>query len=50
MKRYTYFDEPIKVYGIPFFEQNKKFERLPTELRQKLNNLDFLGRRCPVHA
>ncbi len=47
MKIYTCFDEPLKVFGIPFFDEKKKFERLPAELRAKLVNLDFLGRRCP---
>lgn len=47
MKIYTCFDDPIKVFGIPFFEEKKKFERLPQDLRNKLKNLDFLGRRCP---
>lgn len=47
MKKYSCFDEPLKVYGIPFFNENKKFERLPTELREKFKNLDFIGRRCP---
>lgn len=47
MKKYTCFDEPIKVFGIPFFEEKRKFERLPEQLRAKLSNLEFLGRRCP---
>lgn len=47
MKKYTCFDAPIKVFGVPFFEEKKKFERLPEYLREKLKNLEFLGRRCP---
>ena len=47
MKKYTCHDAPIKVFGVPFFDQKKKFERLPDELRAKLKNLEFLGRRCP---
>lgn len=47
MKKYTCFDAPLKVFGIPFFDEKKKFERLPAELRTKLSDLDFLGRRCP---
>lgn len=47
MKTYTCYDAPLKVFGVPFFEENKKFERLPLSLREKLTRLDFLGRRCP---
>ena len=47
MKKYNCFDEPIKVFGIPFFEEKRKFERLPEQLRAKMSNLEFLGRRCP---
>ncbi len=34
--KYSIFDAPVKVYGIPLFEKNKKLERFPEELRQKL--------------
>ncbi len=47
MKKYTCYDAPIKVFGVPFFDEKKKLERLPIELREKLTNLEFLGRRCP---
>lgn len=47
MKTYTCFDEPLKVFGVPFFDERKTFERLPEELRGELENLYFLGRRCP---
>jgi len=47
MKTYTCFDKPLKVFGIPFFDEKKKLERLPAGLREKLKNLDFYGRRCP---
>ncbi len=47
MKIYNCKDAPLKVFGIPFFDEKKKFERLPVELRAKLSHLDFLGRRCP---
>ena len=47
MKKYSCYDKPIKVFGVPFFDKKKKFERLPEELRAKLNHLDFLGKRCP---
>lgn len=47
MKIYTCFEKPLKVFGVPFFEEKKKFERLPKEVREKVPILDFLGRRCP---
>lgn len=47
MKVFNCTDAPLKVFGIPFFDTKKKFERLPAELRASLKNLDFLGRRCP---
>ena len=47
MKVYNCTQSPLRVFGIPFFEKKKTFERLPKELREKLPNLDFLGRRCP---
>ena len=47
MKTYHYYDSPLKIFGLPFFEKNKKLERLPEEVRQQVRSLDFLGRRCP---
>ena len=35
--KYSIFDKPLKVYGIPHFEENRRLERLPAELREKLN-------------
>ena len=46
MKTYTLFDEPLKVYGVPFFEKNKRLTRLPDQLIEQLPNLSHLGRRC----
>ena len=46
MKKYTLFDKPLKVCGVPFFEETKKLTRLPDELIEKLPHLDHLGRRC----
>lgn len=34
--QYSIFDSPIKVYGVPDFEKNRKLERFPEELRKKL--------------
>ena len=33
---YSIFDSPVRVYGIPLFSENKRFERFPEELRNKL--------------
>lgn len=34
--KFSIFDSPIKVYGIPEFEKNRKLERFPEEVRRKL--------------
>ena len=47
MKTFTHLDAPLKVFGVPFFEQTKVFNRLPQEVREQIPSLDFLGRRTP---
>ena len=47
MKTYSMFDSPLKVWGVPFFEEKRKLERLPDEVTVKLPHLGFLGKRCP---
>lgn len=47
MKTFTHLDAPLKVFGVPFFEDKKVFERLPLELREQVKSLEFLGRRTP---
>ena len=47
MKSFSVLEKPIKVFGIPSFEKDKKFTRLPDEVIEKIPSLDFLGRRCP---
>ena len=47
MKAYSIFEKPIKVFGIPNFEKDKKLTRLPDDVIEKIPSLDFLGRRCP---
>ena len=47
MKSYSIFEKPIKVFGIPNFERDKKLTRLPDDVIEKIPSLDFLGRRCP---
>ena len=47
MKTLTHLDAPIKVFGAPFFEEKRIFERLPKHLIEELEYGDKLGRRCP---
>lgn len=48
MKEYSLFEKPVKVYGIPFFEEKKALERVPEALREELGGwMTHLGRRCP---
>lgn len=47
MKTLNIKDAPIKVFGIPFFDKKKVFERIPLEIREKVTSLEFYGRRCP---
>lgn len=46
MKKYTYKDAPLKVFGVPFFEEKKVLERVPSPLRDSIENYDTLGRKC----
>lgn len=46
MKTYSWIERPLKVFGIPFFDERKTPERLPLYLREKLK-LEALGKRCP---
>ena len=48
MKSYSYKDAPLEVFGVPFFEENKNFHRLPPALREALGgSMETLGTRCP---
>ncbi len=47
MKTYSCKDAPLKVFGIPFFEEKKRFERLPEEMMERFPHLEHLGKRCP---
>ena len=40
-------DAPIKVFGVPNIEKTGVFERLPSDVREKLPSLEFLGKRTP---
>lgn len=46
MKTYSLFDKPLKVFGVPFFEEKQSLVRLPDELMAQLPDLSHLGRRC----
>ena len=46
MKTYSLFDKPLKVFGIPFFEEKQQLARLSDELIAQLPHLNHLGRRC----
>ncbi len=40
-------DTPLKIFGVPFYYETGRWERVPEELREKLERLKFLGRRVP---
>ncbi|MBQ3140922.1 MAG: hypothetical protein IJC25_03050 [Clostridia bacterium] len=44
--KYSMFDTPLRMFGIPFFEQTHRIERLDKALRDKLD-LENIGRRTP---
>ncbi len=46
MKTYSLFDAPLRVSGVPFFEENRRLVRLPEQIMEQLPNLAQLGRRC----
>lgn len=51
MKKISYKDEPIKIFGVPEFEKKKKLQRLPREIAEKyegvLQCFPKTGLRCP---
>ena len=47
MKEYSAKQAPLKVYGIPNFEQTKTFHRVPEDVIEKVPSLSFLGKRPP---
>ena len=48
MQIFTHLDKPLKVFGVPFFEQKKNLQRLPDELIAALpEGYKRLGKRCP---
>ena len=47
MKTYNFREFPIKVYGVPFFEETKQMMRLPEYIIDKYPYFEHIGRRCP---
>ncbi len=47
MKKYTVFDSPVEVHGVPFFNERKTLKRLPPELMEKIPTLKELGQKSP---
>ena len=48
MQIFTHRDRPLKVFGVPFFEQKGTLQRLPDELIAALpESYKALGKRCP---
>lgn len=47
MKTFHYDEYSLKLFGVPFFEESKRLERLPEKLRKKIPTLSELGRRIP---
>ncbi len=47
MKTYTMNDAPLKIFGVPFYYETGRWERVPAELRKSIERLAFLGRRVP---
>lgn len=45
MKTYSYKDSPLEMHGLPFFSENHIIERVPSEVRENVPSLAFLGRR-----
>ena len=47
MKTYTLWDAPLKVFGIPFFDQKKKLERVPAEVVELVPGVAPMAGNCP---
>lgn len=44
---YNVKDMPWLVFGVPNFDKTREFERVPSDVREKIPSLSFLGRRTP---
>ena len=47
VKIYSLFDAPLKVFGVPFFEQNRKLERVPDEVVALVPGVAPMAKNCP---
>ena len=43
MKTLKFTEAPLKVFGVPFFEETKTIKRLPDSIMEKLTNLSSKG-------
>ena len=47
VKIYSLFDAPLKVFGVPFFEQNRKLERVPDAVVALVPGVAPMAKNCP---
>jgi len=53
MKTYRYSDAPLEIHGLPYYERDRKLERVPDDVLEKLlaenptSGIKSLGKRCP---
>lgn len=47
MKTYSLFDAPLRVFGVPFFEQKRKLERVPDEIVALVPGVAPVAKNCP---
>ena len=47
MKSYNFKDNPLELYGVPFWKQTGQLRRLPDSVIENVPSLKFLGKRCP---
>lgn len=47
MKVYHCGEPPLELFGVPFYRQTRRLERLPEEIREAIPGLSRLGRRIP---
>lgn len=47
MRTYNFREDPIEIYGVPFWKQTGQLRRLPDSVIEKVPSLKFMGKRCP---
>ncbi len=50
MKSYCHTDAPLKVFGVPFFEQTGELRRFPETLLQEIESIRPLAETHPAHG